>query len=62
MSISESPEGTPEESTTKLRMPDRSAGTENSKAPGDSDAAAVSQETVFDARAVSVNYGEKRAL
>jgi phosphate transport system ATP-binding protein len=62
MSISESPEGTPEESITKLRMPDRSADTDASGAPSGTDEAAGSHETVFEARAVSVNYGEKRAL
>jgi phosphate transport system ATP-binding protein len=61
MSISSSEE-IPEDSRTKLRLPDR---------PGDAGPAAdriaageqaVAHDTVFQARAVSVNYGEKRAI
>src|ERR1700743_451669 len=61
MSISSSEE-TPEDSRTKLRLPDRPADA----GPADDRIVAgettVAQETVFEARAVSVNYGEKRAI
>src|SRR6201992_1364800 len=61
MSIGSSEE-IPEDSRTKLRLPDRTA---DAGPAGDRIAIAepaVAQDTVFEARAVSVNYGEKRAI
>ena len=60
MSISESSEGTPEEAArTRLRLPDRQTTPQDT--PG-TPAEAVERKTVFQAREVSVNYGEKRAI
>jgi phosphate transport system ATP-binding protein len=61
MSLSSSEE-TPEESRTKLRLPDRPADAAPTGARFAESDSAVSRDTVFQARAVSVNYGEKRAL
>jgi phosphate transport system ATP-binding protein len=58
MSIGQTPEETPEESITKLKPPEADASGKRAMATGP----AVAHETVFKARAVSVNYGEKRAL
>ncbi len=68
MSISESQDGTPDEA--RPRLPSSALVTEKaaqdaslaSSASSDGVAAAVEHRTVFQANAVSVNYGEKRAL
>jgi phosphate transport system ATP-binding protein len=62
MSTSQSSEETPEESTTRLRLPDRPADGGASGERIASGEPTVKHDTVFQAHAVSVNYGEKRAL
>ena len=59
MSISESSEGTPDEGGTRLRLPDRPATEDRAQQTSQP---VVAGKTVFHSRAVSVNYGEKRAL
>jgi phosphate transport system ATP-binding protein len=59
MSIGSSEE-TPEESGTRLRLPDRA--TTSDGAPAVAPEAAVARKNVFHATDVSVNYGAKRAL
>ncbi len=59
MSIGSSEE-TPEESGTRLRLPDRAPTSERANAVAPQ--AATEQKTVFHSRGVSVNYGAKRAL
>jgi phosphate transport system ATP-binding protein len=59
MSIGSSEE-TPEESGTRLRLPDRATTSEGASAIAPQ--AATEQKTVFHSRDVSVNYGAKRAL
>jgi phosphate transport system ATP-binding protein len=58
MSIGQSSEEIPEEgATTRLRLPDSAPGAQPAAA-----SSAEATETVFNANAVSVNYGAKRAL
>ena len=63
MSIGSSEE-TPEEGRARLKLPDRAApeGAAESGLPAAGSESAVPHETVFQARDVSVNYGEKRAI
>jgi phosphate transport system ATP-binding protein len=61
MSIGSSEE-IPEDSRTKLRLPDRTADAGPAADRIATAEPAVARDTVFQARAVSVNYGEKRAI
>ncbi len=59
MSVSESSEDAPQSQKPALQLPDARKTTPD---PTTADAAALSQESVFEAKDVSVNYGDKRAI